>query len=116
MSITTYEIAEICHEANRAYCHIINDAMPARAWDDETDTLRESAIHGVQAIIKNPVITPEQLHEKWLADKRGTGWVWGPNKDEKMKTHPCFLPYAELPAEQKVKDHLFRAIALTLLA
>ncbi len=35
-------------------------------------------------------------------------------KDAEKKEHPCFVPYAELPAKQRMKDHLFGAVVRTL--
>lgn len=55
--------------------------------------------------------TPEQSHESWLAEKRAAGWKYGPVKDAGKKEHPCFVPYAELPAAQRVKDEIFVAVA-----
>ena len=37
------------------------------------------------------------------------GWVYGEHKDEQRKTHPCIVPYDELPAAQRAKDALFLA-------
>lgn len=109
------EIARVCHEANRAYCHVINEGIVQRAWDDESDEQRESVIAGVQALNEDPDLTPEQSHEKWLAYKKDEGWLLGPVKDVATRIHPNLLPYAELPADQKVKDALFQAVARALL-
>ena len=49
----------------------------------------------------------KQSHESWLAEKRATGWKYGPVKDPEKKEHPCCVPYAELPAAQQAKDRLF---------
>ena len=46
-------------------------------------------------------------HESWLAFKEADGWVYGKVKDEVLKTHPCYVPYDELPEAQKFKDTLF---------
>ena len=37
-------------------------------------------------------------------------------KDVEKKEHPCFCAYAELPAEQRLKDALFIAVARTVEA
>jgi hypothetical protein len=42
-----------------------------------------------------------------MADKIKEGWVYGFVKDPVSKTHPCIVPYEELPEEQQMKDHLF---------
>ena len=38
------------------------------------------------------------------------GWVYGAEKNAELKTHPCLVPYGDLPVEQRVKDELFTAI------
>lgn len=109
------QIAEVCHEANRRYCRTLEDytQMPwqyAPAWQ------RESATAGVRFCIANPDAPASASHENWLAEKERTGWKYGPLKDDVAKTHPCFVPYEELPLEQRRKDHLFKAIVAALTA
>lgn len=107
--ITIFNIAKVCHEVNRAYCHAIGDhSQPP--WDDAPNWQKVSACNGVEFHLRNPDATPENSHESWLAEKVATGWVLGPVKDDSKKEHPCMLPYSELPLEQRVKDYLFRAV------
>jgi hypothetical protein len=114
MKLTTEDIARITHETNRAYCLAIADASQV-SWSDAPAWQRESAMVGVTAVLIGVANTPEEQHENWLEQKRRDGWTYGPVKDADAKTHPCFLPYALLPAEQKAKDHLFRAVVKALL-
>ena len=101
------QIAEACHERNREYCHVIgDDSQPA--WADAPDWQKESAIAGVEDAISGDV-TPEQSHESWLMQKAADGWVYGETKDAELKTHPCMVPYDELPANQRKKDAIFLA-------
>lgn len=112
-SINIERIARVCHEVNRAYCASLGDhSQPA--WEDAPDWQRESARTGVAAIVDNPETTPEQSHEGWLAQKRADGWTYGPVKDAEKKEHPCFVPYGQLPAEQRAKDYLFGAVVRAL--
>ena len=48
--------------------------------------------------------TPEEIHEKWMDKKLEDGWIYGEIKDEVEKTHPCIVPYEELPMSEKIKD------------
>lgn len=107
-------IARVCHEANRAYCISIGDLSQER-WEYAPQWQRDSALSGVQAIANGVVQTPRDSHDRWLEEKRRDGWRYGSVKDPEAKTHPAFLPYEELPKEQRVKDDLFYAIASTLL-
>lgn len=103
-----YEIAEVCHEANRAYCQALGDySQPS--WEDAPKWQQDSALMGVKLHFENDV-TPEQSHDSWMTQKITEGWVYGPVKDAELKQHPCMKPYSELPLEQKAKDYIFRAI------
>lgn len=102
-------IARVAHEVNRAYCQALGDnSQPA--WEDAPDWQRESAITGVQFHLANPEAGPDHSHNNWLAQKAADGWKYGEVKNPAMKEHPCFLPYDQLPVEQKAKDYLFRAV------
>ena len=103
------EIARVAHEINRAYCASLGDTSQP-SWDDAPDWQKTSALAGVDMHLANPDATPEKSHESWLAQKTAEGWKYGPVKDAEKKEHPCFLPYAELPPEQKAKDYLFRTV------
>lgn len=103
-----WNVAKICHEANRAYCEGIGDNSQV-SWGDAPEEIRQSAIDGVKFHMAND-ITPEQSHENWLKFKEAEGWVYGEVKDMQKKTHPCMIPYSELPELQKQKDKIFKAI------
>lgn len=105
-------IARTCHEANRAYCQALGDDSQ-KSWDEAPEWQRESARNGVLFHL-NGDHGPEASHESWLAEKRAQGWKYGPVKDPEAKEHPCFVPYSELPPEQKAKDYIFRAIVHAL--
>ena len=107
MKITT--IAMLCHSINATYCLSQgDDSQPA--WDEAPQWQKDSAMLGVEMHLNHPDATPEQSHESWYAQKEAEGWKYGEVKDAEKKEHPCFLPYAELPASQKAKDYLFKAV------
>lgn len=102
-------VARLCHQVNKAYCESIGDYTQVD-WDEAPDWQRNSAIEGVVHHIENDDITPEDSHNNWLAEKTRNGWLWGKKKDAELKTHPCIIPYSELPIKQKSKDYIFKAI------
>lgn len=106
------DIARLCHEANKAICETFGD-MSQLSWDLAEQWQRDSAIKGVQFTIDNMNATPEDQHNAWMADKIVDGWCFGAEKDATKKTHPCIVAYDQLPPEQRVKDHVFRAIVVT---
>lgn len=111
--MTNEQIARVVHEANRAYCVTLGDTSQV-AWDDAPQWQRDSAIEGVGKMLDGTYTSAEQQHQGWLDFKAADGWTYGPVKDAEAKTHPCMVPYSELPAEQQTKDHLFRAVITAL--
>ena len=103
------QIARVAHEVNRAYCLALGDTSQV-PWDEAPEWQRNSAINGVAFHRSNPDAGPDHSHNEWLREKRADGWKFGPVKDAEKKEHPCFVPYDDLPTEQKAKDYLFRAI------
>lgn len=108
------QIARVAHEVNRAYCQALGDMSQPR-WKDAPDWQKESALLGVGMHTANPAAGPEKSHESWLAQKVAEGWVYGEAKDPEKKTHPCMVPFNELPKEQQAKDFIFRAIVHALM-
>lgn len=100
-------IAAACHMVNRAYCIGIGDNSQPR-WEEAPEWQRDSARNGVRAVLNGgTAYSPEDSHKSWLAQKQAEGWTFGPVKDPEKKQHPCMVPYAELPEEQRRKDTLF---------
>lgn len=99
--------AQAAHGANRAYCQAIGDDSQL-PWDEAPDWQRVSAREGVASAMNGA--SPEQLHEAWTLSKERDGWTYGKVKDAEAKTHPCLVPYLELPAEQQAKDALFGSV------
>ncbi len=99
-------LAKMVHEVNRVYCEAIGDHS-IDTWDNASDDIKESAISGVKEFLENPEITPEELHEEWMKNKKESGYVYGEEKDDENKTHPCLVDYSELSAANRYKDKLF---------
>lgn len=108
------DIARVCHEANRALQITQADPAVSPSWAEAPNWQTESAVEGVEKVLAGA--TPEQLHQSWCEFKLNDGWVYGEVKDADATppTHPCLVEYAELPADQRLKDDLFRAIVFTL--
>lgn len=51
-------------------------------------------------------VMAEAEHERWNDSKRMQGYTYAPGnkKDEVPKTHPCLLPWSDLPENEKEKD------------
>lgn len=110
--MTEIEIARVCHEVNRGYCQALGDnSQPS--WEEAPEWQRSSAVDGVQ-FHQAIGAGPEASHERWALQKHSDGWVYGELKDAEKKTHPCLVPFAELPREQQAKDYIFRAVVHAL--
>jgi ryanodine receptor 2 len=46
----------------------------------------------------------EHNHHVWARGRLADGWVWGPQRDDARKHHPCLVDYRELPESEKQYD------------
>lgn len=46
----------------------------------------------------------ENVHEVWAQNRLDEGWVYGEERSDTLKTHPCLIPYDELPEIEKEYD------------
>ena len=46
----------------------------------------------------------ENIHEVWGRQRMDDGWKWGPERNDQKRTHPCLVPYDELPESEKEYD------------
>jgi hypothetical protein len=107
-------IARAAHEVNRAWCQMIDDTAQV-AWEQAPQWQKDSAITGVNKIVNGEITEHHQSHASWMAQKEADGWVFGEVKDADAKTHPCMVPFDQLPADQRVKDYLFFTTVKNLL-
>lgn len=64
---------------------VSNIALP-----EELDPLIEQIAHNV--------------HEVWAETRLHQGWVYGPERNDRLKTHPSIIPYDNLSEDEKVFD------------
>lgn len=46
----------------------------------------------------------KNVHEVWAATRIKQGWTYGPQRSDDKKTHPCLIPYEDLPEEEREYD------------
>ena len=46
----------------------------------------------------------EHVHDTWAQRRMEEGWTYGPERDDEAKTHPCLVPYEDLPETEKDYD------------
>ena len=110
MTTDPYQIANACHEANRAITAFVKDVPVQPAWEDCGEDMQQSCMRGVEFAMLNPNATLEDQHNAWMLERIEQGWTLGAVKDAKKKTHPALRPYADLAEGVKLKDAVFRAI------
>ena len=46
----------------------------------------------------------KNVHEVWAETRIKQGWKYGKQRNDELKTHPCLIPYEELPESEKEYD------------
>jgi len=46
----------------------------------------------------------KNVHEVWSETRIQQGWMYGEQRNDELKTHPCLVPYEELPESEKEYD------------
>ena len=49
-------------------------------------------------------VIAKNVHEVWAQNRLDEGWVYGNERSDTLKTHPCIVPYDELPEIEKEYD------------
>jgi ryanodine receptor 2 len=65
--------------------------------DTKDVVLPEELNNLVEAMAKN-------VHEVWAQTRIDQGWIWGEERNDKLKHHPCLVAYEELPEEERLYD------------
>lgn len=46
----------------------------------------------------------KNVHEVWAKNRITQGWTYGEKRNDDLKTHPCLVPYEDLPEVEKDYD------------
>ena len=55
------------------------------------------------------------VHDVWAQGRIAEGWTYGEQRDDKQKTHPCLVPYEELPDAEREYDRQTAVQTLKLI-
>ena len=113
--MTKTEIAKVAHATLQEYKKFTEPELAIQGWFDVTKEDRDSFIAGVEWVMNNPATTAEHQHNAWVKHKKDTGWLYGKKKDEKLRTHPLMIPWADISLEHRTKDTIFIAVVVSLL-
>lgn len=100
-------LASLVNAMNKAYCQWLSGQAPQMTHEEKA-----SSIEGLEKIYRKGFFHPRDLHDSWMGRKLRLGWRFGESKSEEDKTHPCLLPFSDLPAEEQFKDLLFGTVAM----
>jgi ryanodine receptor 2 len=46
----------------------------------------------------------KNVHEVWAETRIKQGWKYGEQRNDELRTHPCLVPYEDLPEVEKEYD------------
>jgi len=115
-------LARACHSAWYVYT-VLGLGEEGEPWDTAPEWQKASILDAVGfwdrqmvELVSDPYMYEEHLlvwarknlplrsHRNWMNRKCADGWTYGETKDAKTKTHPCMVPYDDLPEADKIKD------------
>ncbi|GBC62521.1 hypothetical protein DENIS_3493 [Desulfonema ishimotonii] len=106
--ITVEQAARSFHQHLKAFRESLGDyTLPD--WEETTKHNREMGVRFVRYTLANQSITPESHHEKWVANMAKRGWRHGNERNPDKKTHPCMVPWEDLPYHEQAKTVLMIA-------
>lgn len=119
-------LASACHAAWYAYA-VLGLGEDGEPWETAPEWQKESIRSAVdfweqclqmgdqsQSMLERAERLAPKSHINWMEDKARDGWMYGETKDAVKRTHPCMVPYSDLPEEQKKKDIVVLQAFLTV--
>ncbi len=98
-----HHLEETLKESNRAQADHIWVKLRAIGVDPSTLTsLSQGELK--KKIEKNLEILSMMEHNRWIADRRLHGWIYGPVRNDSLRTHPDLVPWEKLSEEVKEYD------------
>ncbi len=78
------------------------DSKWATSYNDEPTPQQEPEIP--EELLPMIEQLAENVHNKWMQTRLEQGWTYSPQRNDTEKKHPCLIPYADLPEEEKLYD------------
>ena len=70
-------------------------------YPDPVDTTSIELPNELNSLIEQMA---ENVHDIWAMSRMKEGWSYGEKRNDQQKTHPCLVPYGELPDSEKAYD------------
>ena len=63
-----------------------------------------SAVEIEEELLRLTEVLARHAHDVWARQRLKDGWTYGPTRCDERRTHPCLVPYEELPESEKEYD------------
>ena len=81
--------------------NLIREKMEKKYVPQPMDTSDVRLPEELNALIEQMA---KNVHEVWAESRIEQGWSYGEERNDALKTHPCLIPYEELPEVEKAYD------------
>lgn len=81
-------------------------------YPDPVDTTSIELPNELNSLIEQMA---ENVHDIWAMSRMKEGWSYGEKRNDQQKTHPCLVPYGELPDSEKAYDRDTATATLKLI-
>jgi len=82
------------------YAKLFDAGFDLRTWMEKNDVWTQLPSLAAGEALYRDGLELERLaeleHERWIADRRMSGWRYGEKRDNRSKRHPDMKPYAQL--------------------
>jgi RyR domain len=77
--------------------------MPDQPYTPRPVDTSKVSLADIQTLLED---LARNAHEIWAQKRIQDGWVYGPQRDDARRTHPCLVPYEQLPESEKEYDRV----------
>lgn len=108
MAMTNEQIAQVCHEADRAYLKSTSpkgkDLLPT--WSKASAERKALILAYVEYLLANPDATQSTIHDIWMQRKTDASWTYGTTLNKAEKKDPALVAYDQLPEKRRARYQL----------
>lgn len=103
--------AQFVYECAALQAMAVDAPVVPEPWDDREESFK-AQFRDVIEMMCGPdrKSSPEELHDDWVRAYEAMGWIYAPQRNTDLKTHPDMVPYDELEPRERDKDAVFVAL------
>jgi hypothetical protein len=104
-------LAPAAQDDNRAAARRIPEVLALAGFgiarrEEAGSSTRPSTDEVARNVEAHIELMAEAEHDGWMAQRAGSGWRYGPVRDNAQKLHPFMIAYGDLPEAEKDKDRV----------